>query len=1256
MEFKILNYFLKYFFFILLFQNQNINSIKLNEKYPVSYLLSNKDLFLVTENGFRLYDSTLKTLKNHYDFTSDERKISNVIQAELTSIAQFSDGIIIALVNKYLYILDQNCNYIKEQDLNSILVNGIYYNLIAYKVQSPLHYYIISYYDSSGSTGPFSIKYWNFATDSTVTSTDTLIEKTYCPKKSTGEDNLLEKSGLSCQIMNKDAQDVLTCFYQINDVPAIGVTSFEISESSINEINMVEALSSNDRASAIKSALSSDKKVALICYTKYNEYGRCLQYNIDSNTFSSQTQFFSQVKYGSIGMNVYYFQEKNEYMFICSNNGKGLNVVLFNSNFEATIPNSEGNTEPYYEFGGKCYNLFTFNVIYLSDVNDYILINDCEGDGSTFSSGSINLERLADETNEFPIEEDIDLNYDPPPRTNRATQGNGNIPNNADTNEIQKSNNNTIIKDTSSKTKEELINDFDELIKDKEPEQSYVINGDDYTVIIKPVNSYVEESTVNIDFTECEKVLKEKYPNKQFRILQINMENKNENCLTDQVEYKIYDEVGNEMDLSICDNVEILIEYEIKNTSLLNLEQISNFQSQGIDIFNLNHDFFNDICYSYSDNGSNSDMILSDRVADIYQNFSICGEGCEYESFNTEKLSANCNCKVKQEVSTEEESGNFKTYIVGAFLDSNFGVVKCFNLVFSFKGKAKNDGFWILGIMGICHIPLYVLYCINGTTPVSNYINKEMDKKGYKEKERKESKKKSITPRMESTRQNIENKDSSPSLKLRKNRKKSNENNPPKKHDLSSSFDKKQNNNKKQVNENIHIRSKAHRKSRTLSDKEDNDKHRKHNSKKKSSKRLGSPVEVEQVLISPRAKSKSRKNLNTIDTNSNTPIKYIFKKGENENHNNNKIKIEINEEILDVEDEKYFNNKRKNRNSQYKKKNNLVTESREILDDNNNNNHVKNRNKIQLTKLNLKNINKHNKSKKMNSDNNIENTNGENGEDKKEVKNANINRRRNTQFPLILINANNTVDHAPLSSNYCLNSDDYEQAINYEQRPFCRIFFIYLISKENILNIIFYNPPLELKPMRLCIFIFNFACDFALNALFYLSENISDKYHYTGAYRELYALANNLTISLVSTIVTFILLYFFESLTKSNSRIEKLFREQENLLKNDKTYKVNNETINEIKNKIEKIIKCLKIKIILFLIFEALFMLFFFYYVTAFCQVYQNTQVSWLLDCISSYAISLIITLAISYLAAVFYKLSIQYKIKILYKISVLVY
>ena len=43
--------------------------------------------------------------------------------------------------------------------------------------------------------------------------------------------------------------------------------------------------------------------------------------------------------------------------------------------------------------------------------------------------------------------------------------------------------------------------------------------------------------------------------------------------------------------------------------------------------------------------------------------------------------------------------------------------------------------------------------------------------------------------------------------------------------------------------------------------------------------------------------------------------------------------------------------------------------------------------------------------------------------------------------------------------------------------------------------------------------------EIALNCFFYLSDNISDKYHYKGKSAILFSLTNNITISLVSSIV-----------------------------------------------------------------------------------------------------------------------------------------
>ena len=126
------------------------------------------------------------------------------------------------------------------------------------------------------------------------------------------------------------------------------------------------------------------------------------------------------------------------------------------------------------------------------------------------------------------------------------------------------------------------------------------------------------------------------------------------------------------MDFSICKVVTIKKEYELKDISLLDIKQILDLKEKGIDAFDIKSYFFNDICYSYSDEDSDLDMILSHHVSDLNKNYSLCREGCDYNIFNIDKISANCNCEVKQEVSGEVEEGNFETYIKSSFLNSNF--------------------------------------------------------------------------------------------------------------------------------------------------------------------------------------------------------------------------------------------------------------------------------------------------------------------------------------------------------------------------------------------------------------------------------------------------------------------------------------------------------------------------------------------------------------------------------------------------------
>lgn len=212
------------------------------------------------------------------------------------------------------------------------------------------------------------------------------------------------------------------------------------------------------------------------------------------------------------------------------------------------------------------------------------------------------------------------------------------------------------------------------------------------------------------------------------------------------------------------------------------------------------------------------------------------------------------------------------------------------------------------------------------------------------------------------------------------------------------------------------------------------------------------------------------------------------------------------------------------------------------------------------------------------------------------------------------------------------------------------------MNTEKILNTFVYKQPLELKPLRISMFLFNISCDIALNAFFYLSDNISDKYHYKGSNQFLFSLTNNLTISIASAAIGFILIFFFQNLVQSTDKIRKLFKDEEDILKQNKEYKVDKNKKIEINNKISDILKFLKIKIIIFFVIELLLMIFFLYYITAFCQVYKKTQISWMYDILISDLFSFLVTLGISLVFSITYVIAYKKKIKILYTITLFVY
>ena len=976
--------------------------------------------------------------------------------------------------------------------------------------------------------------------------------------------------------------EVLTCFYE-NQNTEIGTISFDIQN--LNEYNSKPPqFKANSGASIIKSKLYSMESKAFVCYINNYKDCACLYFDIIENKWSDNeyryleqcnqpTRFYLDFYEKSHEYILSCFHSINEFDSVSFSSDKEKNNDIFNNNNEYCISNTviEECNDSFlssiinnldYEIVVICQENFenpkkiTYNRPCSKNVQLVSINSDTYPSINTinetfivpiFNTSLINSSIIFPNDKIFTSVTTVSKTYSPnsvinisiiPNTTITETYSSKNIitslisqsisiPSEMITNINLPTSDNSkkIIKRSTNKTKEELVNNLDSLIEDIIIGNVYEIKNDDYEVKIRPINyKEFQSGSTYVNFLECENTLRKKNGLSDDTILtvvQIEIYKNDEKSLTNQVEYAVYDDNKQRLDLSVCENNKIEINYAISNTSVINFNVISYYSDIGVDVFNIKDNFFNDICYSYS-NGS-SDMILKDRISNIYQNFSICDNNCEYNTINISSMSITCNCNIKSNIDTKKEDLKFDKIYLDLFAESTFGVIICYNLVFNLENKLYNIGFIIFTVLILLHIPIIIIYCINGVFPINQYIINEMKKYHYLPQENYPIKKKN----------NIYN--------------------------------------------------------------------------------------VDQDEINEKTKSnlqyKTKRKINN----------YNYKKGEEMSFSNKIFTYSLSSGNIRNEV------KKDNKNTKKKMDNNKIN-SILIL-----NAQEKNKNIVKLSERRI-----------LYSDDN---------QFKEKIQTRNKNEKQNTtHYSLIQIDATNTINNAYKESKYFLDNFDYEDAIIYDKRSFWRIYFICLMAKENILSTFFLKSPLELKTIRLCIFIFIYSSDFALNTLFYFNEKISDKYNYKGDNIVWFNILNNLTISFTSSILSFFIVVILQFLTNSKDSIEEVFREEERKMKKDKNYKINLETKKNMFENLCKINRNLKYKIELFLIIELSIMFFFYYFVTAFCEVYKETQTSWIIDCFVSFLISFPVEFLLALMISVFYIISIKKKIKFLYRIAMIFY
>ena len=928
-------------------------------------------------------------------------------------------------------------------------------------------------------------------------------------------------------------KDVVFCFYENNSNDLV-VSLFNVDITNQN-IEYSSSYSKHIEGSKlIKSIISYDNTIFYVCYIDNEKSNNCLIFYINTNEWSEPINNLNNCLINSYSFTLQYFDSLNYYILSCLQSQSEFSFLKLNNNFETIDDNTKG----FYYISESLINSCTqYSLASLVNDTDYNIIKMFGICDTTVNKYEIQ-KYISPTTIITNIPTTIITNTPTTIITNTPTTIITNTPTTIITYTTHlpitsldiNTNEYTIIQETTLKNKEEIVNNNNKM-EDYDIGKIYEIFGNDYNIKISPINTkqYKNISTY-IDFSKCENILRKKNGLSSSDILttyQIEIDNPNEQMLINNIEYAVFDENKNKLDLSVCENEIIEINYKI-NTSMINMTKVQYYAEKGINVFDIKDEFFNDICYPYSED--DSDMILKDRRKDIYENYSICENNCEFDRINTTSNIVTCKCNVKTKMNSNIISPTLDQVVIDTFKDSNIAVIICYKLVFNFKNKLKNIGFCIFTILILAHIPIIIHYSIFNINSIKKFIFLEMNKFGYWQQ--------IVNPLKKTINKN----------KLNKNR----------------------------ITEKEKVHNKKSRETK--------------NKMKKPPKFKGS----KQIFITSFRKS--------MESNS------VF----NSNRTLNELKKKNN---------KYQNTKQKNVsviNYNLVNKNEFKFVAKNLISVYNS------------SKCNTINNNKNNKQKKY--------------------------KPSPKSYSLIQIDANNSFNNIPVESYIILDNYDYETSIKYDKRSFCRIFIICLLAKENFINIIFFRTPLDLQALRICLFIFINACDLAFNSIFYSNENISDKYHYQGNNLYFFTIVNNIIQSLFSSIISLIIINLFQHMIESRGNFEDIFQNEEKKMRKNKKYTVSKNTKKKILKDISKIFLKLKRKIIIFLVLEFLMMLFFYYFVTAFCEVYKNTQISWIYDFFVSLLISFVTEIFGALILAIFYIISIRYKIKIIYQVVLFFY
>ena len=221
-------------------------------------------------------------------------------------------------------------------------------------------------------------------------------------------------------------------------------------------------------------------------------------------------------------------------------------------------------------------------------------------------------------------------------------------------------------------------------------------------------NKNIYDNLTYIDIQDCENFLKKQNDiDENEELIMFKIEYFLEEFKIPNIEYIVYTINGKkELNISECNSMNFIYSYPVE------INETEEYK------YNPNSEYNNEICLQFTTEYK-TDIILFDRRDEFNEyNLSLCENNCRYIGYENQR--ARCECPVKDvfnQFLLEEDS--VKDNLIYRFHDNhlqsyNFGVIKCFKIIFSKNGFNGNYASITYLLIIILNIVCAVFFCIKG--------------------------------------------------------------------------------------------------------------------------------------------------------------------------------------------------------------------------------------------------------------------------------------------------------------------------------------------------------------------------------------------------------------------------------------------------------------------------------------------------------------------------------------------------------------